>query len=112
MLLRCLDAYTVNESVLGVTKRPFFHSAQDKAVDGKHQRKSFAEQSADVDELHAVEEDFDEVELEAIQAPSSTPLTRRVAPAPRYYVPRRVGAALSNVPMTIISSASTHSAWS
>ena len=73
VLLRCLDAYTVNESVLGVTKRPFFHSAQDKGADGKHQRKRFAEQSADVDELHAVEDDFDEVELETIQQAVATP---------------------------------------
>ena len=72
VLLRCLDAYTVNETVLGVTKRPFFHSAQDKAAEGKQQRKRFAEQSADVDELHAVEDDYDEVELEAIQQAVAT----------------------------------------
>ena len=33
VLVRCLDAYTVHETVLGVTKRPFFHSAQDKAAE-------------------------------------------------------------------------------
>ena len=81
VLLRCLDAYTVNETVLVVTKRPFFHSAQDKAADGKHQRKRFAGQSADVDELHGVEDDYDEVELEAIQQAVATPGRTFVYPA-------------------------------
>ena len=47
----CMDSHVVNEKILGVLKRPFFHAAQDKAFDGKHQR-NFAEQAG----LDAVEQ--------------------------------------------------------